>query len=347
VPIKSILRWILMNAMSISCRSACRWLEMTDAGISKPRRGEVLVRVKVCGVCRTDLHIVEGDLGRTAPGRIPGHEAVGRVVETGEGVTALRQGDMVGVPWLHSTCGICEYCIAGRENLCRHKTFTGYTVDGGFAEYVRALEAFVIPIDKGMRPESAAPLLCSGIIGYRAFKLARPAPGGTIGLFGFGASAHITLQIATALGYNVHVVSRSSEHLRLAMRLGATEAFQVDSEDPLPFIRGSMDAAIVFAPAGNVVRLALECVRAGGSVAVPAIHMDGIPELDYETHLFHEKRLFSVEANTRADALEFMRLAKTAGVRSKVKVFPLKEANAALSELKHGKINGAAVLRIT
>ncbi len=336
-----------MNAMSIYSRATGRWLRPSEVEINKPGRGEVLVRVKVCGVCRTDLHVVEGDLGKTIPGLIPGHEAIGRVVETGEGVTILRQGDMVGVPWLHSTCGICEYCSTGRENLCCRKTFTGYTVNGGFAEYVCALESFVIPIDKGMRPESAAPLLCSGIIGYRAFKLARPAPGGAIGLFGFGASAHITLQVATALGYSVHVMSRNPEHLKLAMRLGATTAFQTDGEIPLSISRGSMDAAIVFAPSGSVVRLALECVKAGGSVAVPAIHMDGIPALDYEKQLFHEKRLFSVEANTRADALEFMRLAKRIKIRSKIKEFALKDANEALSELKQGKINGAAVLRIT
>ncbi|MBX8635571.1 MAG: zinc-dependent alcohol dehydrogenase family protein [Thermoplasmata archaeon] len=334
-----------MKAMALATDRPGEWLELTDMPAEEPGDGEVLIRVDVCGVCRTDLHIVEGDIGNVRPGLVPGHEAVGKIVRTGEGVTSLSTGDVVGVPWLHGTCGVCEFCVTGRENLCRRKTLTGYTVNGGYAEYMLALEAFTIPIASGVIPAQAAPLLCSGIIGYRAFKLVKPGPGGVLGIFGFGGSAHITLQIASALGYDVRVVSRNEQHLKLAMQLGATGAIELHGNDSSP-LRGTLDAAIVFAPSGNVVRLALESVRAGGSVAVPAIHMDDIPLTDYESQLFHEKKLFSVEANTRADALEFMSLAGRTGIRSVVKEYRLEDANAALSELKAGKINGSAVLRI-
>ncbi len=337
-----------MKTMSLAANLPGRWLEITDVPVIEPGRGEVLVRVAVCGVCRTDLHIVEGDIGATPSGLVPGHEAVGTVIRTGEGVNLLRTGDRVGVPWLHSTCGLCEFCTTGRENLCRLKTFTGYTVNGGYAEYLLAREDFTVPIAPGLSFRHAAPLLCSGIIGYRALKLVRPAPGGTLGIFGFGSSAHITLQIASALGYDVRVVSRHAQHLKLAMQLGATQAIQATESNEDAFLtRGKMDAAIVFAPSGSVVRLALESVKAGGSVAVPAIHMNAISITDYEKHLFHEKRLFSVEANTRADAHEFMRLAARTRVRSVIKEFRLEDANAALSELKAGEINGSAVLLIT
>ena len=335
-----------MNAMTLASKSHGRWLEMSNVPSGEPGEGEVLIRIDVCGVCRTDLHIVEGNLSLAGPGLIPGHEIVGTVVKTGEHVHSLRPGDTVGVPWLHGTCGVCEFCASGRENLCRRKTFTGYTVNGGFAEYVIAREAFSIPIGRGMSPVQTAPLLCSGIIGYRAFKLARPPPGGILGIFGFGGSAHITLQIALALGYDVRVTTRNERHLELAMQLGATRAIGPHRADAAA-AKGSLDAAIVFAPSGLVVRSALESVGPGGIVAVPAIHMDAISLPDYELHLFHEKKLFSVEANTRADALEFMKLAARVGVRSVVKEFRLEDANTALSQLKAGEINGSAVLRIT
>lgn len=323
-----------------------RWLEQEEVERREPVADEVLIRVKACGVCRTDLHIVEGDLPAVVPGIIPGHEIVGTVEKTGRSVRSFSVGQTVGMMWLHGACGRCEYCISGRENLCGDKEFTGYSVNGGYAEYATGREGYVLHLPEGANPEKTAPLLCSGIIGYRALKLAMPPPGGRLGIFGFGGSAHITVQVASRMGIDVCVVSRSEEHLKLAMKLGAAETW-ISGRDTPRDIGRKFDSAIVFAPAGDVARLALECIKPGGCVAVPAVHLDRVPEMDYKTHLFNERRLFSVEASTRADANEFISMAFRLGIRSEVLVEDLARANSVLRKLKNGKINGAAVLKIT
>ena len=335
-----------MRAMVLKGRTEGDWLKLQNVGTREPGTGEVLVRVAVCGVCRTDLHIVEGDLAPVRRDIVPGHEIVGIVERTGKGVNSVAAGDTVGMMWLHGTCGRCAYCLSGRENLCPEKEFTGYSVNGGYAEYAVGREDFLVPVPEGWKAERIAPLMCSGIIGYRALKMAMPEPGGRLGIFGFGGSAHITLQVASRMGLDVSVVTRSEEHLRLAKRLGAAETWRSGSDTPRE-IGGKLDSAIVFAPAGEVVKTALECVRSGGKVAVPAVHLDRLPEMDYNSHLFREKRLFSVEANTRADAAEFIEVAARLGIETEVELVRLEEANTALLRLKKGKINGAAVLQIT
>ena len=320
-------------------------------------RDEVLVRVDACGVCRTDLHVVEGELAHPKKRVVPGHEVVGTVAETGGKVARFVKGDRVGVPWLHSTCGVCEYCVSGRENLCAKKRYTGYTVDGGYAQFVVGKEAFILSLDETKRQarepaEAISPLLCAGIIGYRAFKLGSTKPGGRIALFGFGGSAHLTLQVAAKMGFETVVVSRSSHHLDLAKRLGASETHQAESETPrrgrhtghLPTGK-PVDTALVFAPSGAVVRDALSSVKPGGTVVVAGIYLDELPPLDYDKHLFHEKRLLSVEANTRDDAHEFLRLSDRLRLKSVVSVRRLSSANEALLELKRGKVDGALVLK--
>ncbi len=315
-----------------------------DVGIPAIGDGGVLVKVEACGVCRTDLHIAEGDLPVMKENLIPGHEVVGRIVDIGRDVHAFKKGDRVGVPWLRWTCGKCEFCLSGRENLCREKRFTGYSDDGGYSEFVSANADYIFKLSESLPPELAAPYLCSGIIGYRAFKLACPSvrDGARIGIFGFGGSAHLTVQLASKLGARAVVVSRGKEHLELARDLGAYETY-VSGEADLPGLR--LDSAIVFAPSGRVVLQALEAIKPGGSVAVPAIHMDAIPEMDYARHLFGEKKVFSVEANTRSDAREFLAYAERFKLKSIVETFSLEGANMALSSLKGGSIRGAAAIK--
>jgi propanol-preferring alcohol dehydrogenase len=329
-----------MKAMVLRENQDGHWLREEDVEELVPGRGEVVVKVEACGVCRTDLHIVEGDLLSRRKRIVPGHEIVGRIISTGEGVSTLVRGQRVGIPWLHSTCGRCEYCISGRENLCLHKEFTGYTVAGGYAELAIAKEDFVFPLPEDKDAALLAPLLCSGIIGYRALKLTAPLPGGSLGIFGFGASAHIALQIASKIGLDVTAISRGERHLELARELGATNTMKYSELRP-----GLFDAAIVFAPAGEVVRQALFALKPGGSVSVPAVHLDQLPAMSYEEHLFKEKRLFSVEANTRADAREFLALSERLGIRTVIETRSMKDANSALLDLKQGKIKGSVVLR--
>lgn len=315
-----------------------RFEELTPPECSED---EILIRVDACGVCRTDLHIVEGDLAAKLPAVVPGHEIVGRVVETGRSVKNLSNGDLVGVPWLHETCGRCEFCLSGRENLCDHKTFTGYNVNGGYAEYVTAKEGYVFPLPNA-DPVVLAPLLCAGIIGYRALKSCLPRPGGSIGFFGFGGSAHLTLQLAAKLGYETTAYSRSASHLDLAKKLGATRTVQSNSDEAV--IRPSLDSAIVFAPVGQVALQALKNVKKGGIVCIAAIHMTNIPEIDYDRYLFGERKIQSVEANTRADAREFLDLAMRLRLQSRANERKLERANEALNELKSGNVDGAIVL---
>jgi alcohol dehydrogenase, propanol-preferring len=319
--------------------SPLRFDEVEDPS---PGPREVLVRVERCGVCRTDLHVAEGDLPPLGPTVIPGHEAVGTVERLGGEVRELRIGQRVGLPWLGSTCGRCAFCLGGRENLCLEKRLTGYGAPGGYAELAVGDARFVHPLPAG-GPAALAPWLCAGLIGYRALKLARPAPGGRIGFFGFGGSAHLTLQLARRLGFEAVAFSRSAEHLALARRLGASETVLTGPEGPPEGLR-PLDGAIVFAPVGSSVLSALRVLSRGGRLAIAAIHLTPIPALDYDRLLVGERSIQSVEANTREDAREFLALAERLGLESSVEVRPLRAANEALRDLKEGKVQGAVVL---
>ncbi|MHB1435503.1 MAG: zinc-dependent alcohol dehydrogenase family protein [Thermoplasmata archaeon] len=332
-----------MRAMTLSRIGPAESSPLTMTEIPRPEPGprELLVRVEACGVCRTDLHVVEGDLPPVLPGMIPGHEVVGRIEVRGREVERYRVGDRVGIPWLHRSCGRCRFCMTGRENLCPSKEFTGYTTPGGYAEYARADEAFALPLPDG-DPGPLAPWLCAGIIGYRALKLASPPPGGRVGLFGFGASAHLTLQLAARLGFETVVYSRSPAHRRLAERLGASEVVEPARAAAPP--SGRLDSALVFAPAGEVVLQALGELDRGGSLVIAAIHLTPIPSIDYDRRLFGERRIQSVEANTRTDAREFLSLARRLDLRATTATRPLEAANEAMVDLKQGRIDGAVVL---
>lgn len=322
-------------------------LRYEDVQDPESKENQVLVQVKNCGVCRTDLHIVEGDLPPIVPRIIPGHELVGRVVRVGRNVQTLSEGDIVGIPWLHRTCGKCEYCVTGRENLCDNKVYTGYTVNGGYSEYAIGEEGFVFRLAKQTDTSKIAPFLCAGIIGYRALKVALPRPGGRIGFFGFGGSAHLTLQLASKLGYETVAYSRSPSHLKLAQELGASETVLTNEDNqsiPQKNDERTLDSAVVFAPAGEVVLEALRVLKKGGIVSIAAIHMTPIPVIDYDRLLFGERKIMSVESNTRSDAQEFLDLAIRLKLESTVSVRPLREANEALYDLKRGNVVGAIVL---
>ncbi len=321
---------------------ASRPLRLEERPTPEPAPTQVLVRVDRCGVCRTDLHVVEGDLPPRRASVVPGHEVVGVVERAGDSVRSLSRGDRVGVPWLHRTCGRCEFCATGRENLCDRKEFTGYSVDGGYATHVLGEEGFVVRLPPG-DASRLAPYLCAGIIGYRALKLARPPPGGRVGFFGFGGSAHLTMQLAARQGYDTVAYSRDDAHLELARRLGVSEAVLTDAK-ALDGRTPSLDAAIVFAPAGEVVLQALREAKKGATVSIAAIHMTAIPPIDYDRWLFGERRLVSVEANTRADAAEFLALAGRLHLDSTVRLRPLAEANEALDDLQQDRVVGTVVL---
>lgn len=302
---------------------------------------EVRVRVEFCGVCRTDLHILEGDLPKKKLPIIPGHQIVGVVEAVGSQVKDLKIGQRVGVSWLRATCGQCAYCTTGKENLCERAEFTGYDTNGGYAEYVSVSEKFAYPLPANIDGKIAAPLLCGGVIGYRALRCAEVPAGGTIGLFGFGSAASLTLQFAKARGYQTFVVSRGENHRELAMKLGAAAA--VDSTFSLP---RKLDSAILFAPAGELVPQALSALKRGGTLVVAGIHLSAIPTLSYEKHLFHEKTLTSVSSHTRKDALECLAEAAKLNIQPHVKCYPLESANEALRDLKEGRIDGSAVLEV-
>jgi alcohol dehydrogenase, propanol-preferring len=329
-----------MKAMVLHKVGDTKPLSYKDVQTPEPKENEVLVRVDKCGVCRTDLHVVEGDLPQILLQLIPGHEIVGKVVRVGSDVKTLSEGETVGIPWLHHTCGHCEYCITSRENLCENKVYTGYTVNGGYSQYAIGEEGYVFKLPK-TDPAKLAPLLCAGIIGYRAMKVSLPRPGGRIGFFGFGGSAHLTLQLASKLGYVTIAYSRNKDHLDLAKELGAAETVLTTIERERP---PTLDSAIVFAPVGGVVLEALKELKKGGSLSIAAIHMSKIPEIDYDRYLFGERKIMSVEANTRSDAKEFLDLAARLKLESTVEVRNLNHANEALSDLKNGKITGAVVL---
>ncbi|MGI9626029.1 MAG: zinc-dependent alcohol dehydrogenase family protein [Longimicrobiales bacterium] len=304
-----------------------------------PGPSEIRVRVSACGICRTDLHVVEGDLKSPELPLVPGHQVVGVVDQRGDGAERFEAGDRVGIAWLGRTCGSCAYCRSQRENLCRSSRYTGYHLHGGYAEGTVVHQDFAYPIPTEFGDAEAAPLLCAGIIGYRALARAEVPPGGRVMLVGFGSSAHMVIQLAQHRGHEVYVVTRGAEHRELADRMGARWVGKPGETPP-----DEMHSAIVFAPAGEVVPDALEAVGPGGTVALAGIHMSDIPALDYEKHLFHEKRLQSVEANTRVDGNGLLKEAAEAGIRPYVTRFGLAEANEALIALKEDAINGSGVL---
>lgn len=319
-----------------------RPLRLGERRVPEPGPGEVRIRVSVCGVCRTDLHLCEGDLQPHRRGIVPGHEVVGRVDRLGAGCTRLRVGQRVGAAWLAESCGRCRYCRHGRENLCLSPRFTGWDADGGFAEYMVADERFVYELPDRFDDEAAAPLLCAGIIGYRSLRRAELPAGGRLGIYGFGASAHITAQVALAEGATVHVLTRSAEARALALQLGAASVGAAFDPPPEP-----LDAAILFAPVGTLVPVALAALDRGGTLVVAGIHLSDIPVLNYAEHLFEERTLRSVTANTRTDGVEFLALADRIGLRPTTTTYAFEAVDEALSDLAHDRVNGAAVIRLT
>lgn len=316
-----------------------RPLHLEERDTPEPTAEEILVRVEACGVCRTDLHVVEGELPRARIPVIPGHQVVGRVVRGGDGANRFRTGDRVGIAWLRHTDQTCGFCLSARENLCPDARFTGYHADGGYAEYATVDEDYAYPIPEGVEPLHAAPLLCAGIIGYRALKTSAVRAGGRLGIYGFGASAHVTVQVALHWGCEVYVVTRGDRHRALAREMGATWVAEGSERPPVP-----LDGAIIFAPVGSLVPPALEALDRGGTLALARIYMSEIPALDYERHLFYERGIRSVTANTRQDGTELLRLAAEVPIRTHTEVFPLEEANEALYRLKYDQIQGAGVL---
>jgi alcohol dehydrogenase, propanol-preferring len=316
-------------------------LHRIERAVPVPGPGQVRVRVRACGVCRTDLHLAEGDLKPKRPLVIPGHEVVGIVERLGQGAGLFREGDRIGIPWLGHTCGRCRFCRSGRENLCLAPLFTGWDLDGGYAPWAVVDEAYAYALPASLGDEEAAPLLCAGIIGYRALRQCRLPPAGSLGIYGFGGSAHLTAQIAMAEGARVHVRTRSPRARQLALELGAASVG--DDENPVP---EPLDAAILFAPVGGLVPPALASLDRGGTLAVAGISLSDIPSLRYESHLFYERNLRSVTANTRHDGTEFLQLAERLRLRVTTVPYPLDQADRALADLAHGRVTGAAVLAV-
>jgi propanol-preferring alcohol dehydrogenase len=307
--------------------------------VPEPGAGQVRVRVRACGVCRTDLHLAEGDLAPRRRLVTPGHEIVGSVDALGPGATRWQPGDRIGIPWLAHTCGVCRFCVSGRENLCVDPLFTGWDLDGGYAEFAVVDEAYAYALPDAFDDVHVAPLLCAGIIGYRALLRANLPENGRLGIYGFGGSAHLTAQIALARGARVHVMTRSAEARALALALGVTSAGGDDAPPPEP-----LDSAIVFAPVGTLVPPALAALDRGGTVAIAGIYLSDVPSLNYQTHLFEERTLRSVTANTRNDGEEFLAEAARIGLRVSAVPYPMDAADAALRDLSHDRVNGAAVL---
>lgn len=310
------------------------------ADVPQPGPGDLLVAVRACGVCRTDLHVAEGDLAVHHPGVTPGHEVVGEVVALGADVgDGYAVGDRVGIAWLRHTCGVCEYCRRGSENLCPNSRYTGWDADGGYADFATVPADFAHRLPVGYTDSELAPLLCAGIIGYRSLQRAELPSGGRLGLYGFGGSAHITAQVALAQGAEVHVMTRGAEARELALSLGAASA--QGAIDPPPV---KLDAAILFAPVGDLVLPALEALDRGGKLAIAGIHLSDIPSLNYQRHLFQERQVRSVTSNTRADARDFLAFAGRHRIEVTTPEYPLSEADRALTDLAEGHIAGAAVL---
>lgn len=306
----------------------------------RPAAGELLLRVLACAVCRTDLHVAEGDLPVHRLGVVPGHEVVGEVIGSGEGATGeFEAGQRVGVPWLRHTCGHCRYCTRGFENLCPHSEYTGWDADGGYADYTTVPAGYAYPMPDGYSDTELAPLLCAGIIGWRALQQANLPPRGRLALYGYGASAHLTAQVALAQGATVHVLTRSPRARKLALALGATSVGGAADPPPQP-----VDSAILFAPAGELVPSALAALDRGGTLAVAGIHLTDIPVLHYQQHLFQERQIRSVTANTRQDGHDFLGFAATHRLQVATTHYPLDQADRALTDLTASRVHGAAVL---
>ncbi|MGI9123635.1 MAG: zinc-binding alcohol dehydrogenase family protein [Mycobacterium sp.] len=311
----------------------------TDAAIPEPGPGELLVAVRACGVCRTDLHVAEGDLPVHRRGVVPGHEVVGEVAALGPGAAGFAVGDRVGIAWLRHTCGRCGYCRRGQENLCPESRYTGWDADGGYAEFATVAADFAHRLPEGYDDTELAPLLCAGIIGYRSLMRADLPPAGRLGLYGFGGSAHITAQVALARGAEVHVMTRGAEARELALALGAASVQGVADAPPV-----KLDSAILFAPVGDLVLPACEALDRGGTLAIAGIHLSDIPALNYQRHLFQERQIRSVSSNTRDDAREFLEFAGRHRIEVTAPRYSLDEADRALTDLAEGRIAGAAVL---
>jgi alcohol dehydrogenase, propanol-preferring len=316
-------------------------LALVERAIPEPGPGQVRVRVSTCGVCRTDLHLAEGDLPPKHPEVVPGHEVVGRVDALGPGTSRFGLGERIGVAWLGSTDMTCRFCRRGAENLCLGPRFTGWDADGGYAGYLLVREEYAYVLPDAFSDEQAAPLLCAGIIGYRALRQAALPHAGRLGIFGFGGSAHLVAQVALAEGAEVHVFTRSAKARELATTLGVASASASPRGQDL-----ALDSALLFAPAGSLIPVALEALDRGGTLAVAGIYVDEVPRLDYERALFQEKRLRSVTANTRVDGEEFLAIAARMGVHATTVPYPFEEADRALVDLSQGNFTGAAVLRV-
>lgn len=313
-------------------------LDFTDVPVPEPHQGEIRVRIGACGVCRTDLHVIEGELPPRKSPVIPGHQVVGIIDRLGPGAKHHKLGARVGIPWLHSTDQACEYCRAGAENLCDHPTFTGYTVDGGYAEYAVAPEDFVYALPEFLSDTQVAPLLCAGIIGFRCLRLSGVKAGSRLAFYGFGAAAHVAIQVARHWGVEVYAATRGVKHQQLARELGAVWVGEAADEPP-----AKLDAGIIFAPAGELVPPALKALKKGGVLVLGGIHMSPIPSFSYDL-LYRERVIRSVANNTRQDGEDFLRVAAEIPVRTQVQVYPLGDANRALNDLKSDRVNGAAVL---
>jgi propanol-preferring alcohol dehydrogenase len=316
-------------------------LRLTEVNRPEPKGTEVLLEVHVCGVCRTDLHTIEAELDLPKLPIIPGHQVVGTIEARGAEAKRLQIGDRVGVAWLNETCGMCRHCVRGLENLCENARFTGLHVNGGYAEYMVVKEEFAYPTPEGFSDQEASPLLCAGIIGYRSLRLSGAKNAKRVGLFGFGASAHVVIQVAIHWGCEVYVFSRTPSHQRLARELGAVWAGSADDD---PGVR--LESAVMFAPAGELVPQALELLDKGGTLALAGIYMTPIPELDYDRHLYHEKILRSITASTRQDGKELLEVAAEIPIHTHTTPYPLEKANEALLDVKHSRVSGAAVLEV-
>ncbi|WP_405593153.1 zinc-dependent alcohol dehydrogenase family protein [Streptomyces sp. NBC_01190] len=314
-------------------------LARVSRAVPEPGPRDLVVRVEACGVCRTDLHLAEGDLPPHRPATVPGHEIVGRVIATGDSASRFGLGDRVGGAWLRGTCGVCRYCRMGRENLCPWSQYTGWDADGGFADLTLVPEEYAYALPEEADPAELAPLLCAGIVGFRALRRSALPPGGRLGIYGYGASAHLIAQVALAEGATVHVLTRSAAARRLALELGASSARDGYDEPP-----EALDSAILFAPVGDLVPVALAALDRGGTLAVAGIHLTDIPALTYHQRLFQERELRSVTSNTRQDGRDFLATAARIGLRPTVTRYPLSRVDEALADLAGDRVNGAAVL---
>jgi propanol-preferring alcohol dehydrogenase len=330
-----------MKAMVLTANAAVESapLKMTDLAVPAPAEGQVRLKVRCCAVCRTDLHVIEGDLPPRKMPLVPGHQIVGEVDQVGAGCRRFAVGQRIGVAWLRHTCGQCRFCTSGRENLCESQQFTGYHADGGYAEYAVVPEDFAYLLPSTFSDTQAAPLLCAGIVGYRSLKRARLPDGGTLAVYGFGSSAHVIVQIALHRNCRVYVVTRDPRHQKLARQMGA--AWVGDNAEAMPV---KVDSAILFAPVGELVPAALAKLDKGGTLALAGIHMTPVPQMDYTESLFYERDLRSVTANTRQDGQELLELAAAIPIRPHVTTYRLDQANQALADLKADRISGTGVL---